>query len=102
MTQNKFHIKTYNSQLSKAYDPSIDQNSIKEILNYFLEFKSVKISQGGTCPKAVEDVISHLKNKITSETQGHWWKNSVKTVLLSIIAICIAFFICHKYIYPLI
>jgi len=56
----------YRNNLKAAYDPTTPSENLQVILDSFLKFKSDVVNHRAGCPKEVEDVIQHLKEKISS------------------------------------
>lgn len=55
-----FHIDIYNKNLKSVYDPRLSKDEKREVLNYFLAYKSEVINHSDDCPQKVEDAILHL------------------------------------------
>ncbi|WP_337920493.1 hypothetical protein [Vibrio cholerae] len=89
--------------MAAAYDPALSNDIKKELIKYFLAYKSKVISNGSTCPTDVEDVIRHLQtllnsienNSPRSETRD-WQKNISINLVVGVLITVIGGVILHK------
>jgi hypothetical protein len=58
----------YENNLKAAYDPTTPSENLQVILDSFLKFKSEVVNHRAGCPKEVEDVIQHLREKVSKQT----------------------------------
>lgn len=98
-----FHSPVYEKNMAAAYDPALSNDIKKELIKYFLAYKSKVMSNGSTCPTDVEDVIRHLQTLLNSiennspriETRN-WQNNILIYIVVGVLITVIGGFILHK------
>ncbi len=91
---------TYKENLSKAFDTHPPEADNKELLKYFLNFKSQTINHTNGCPSNAQEAIDHLQRLLNdakkgSYKQNHWYQKPVGIIFLSVAGITLAWFLRH-------
>ena len=85
MFKNKFHVDSFNSNMSKAYSSEISIEIKQALLDYFLDYKSTVISNKSQCPVCVDDVLKFLQNSLykSKEIVNTNWNNRIAKYVIA-------------------
>ncbi|EGR7969249.1 hypothetical protein V8049_004432 [Vibrio vulnificus] len=102
-TDFNFHTTTYKQNMSSVYDPAIGDEVKRELLDYFLTYKSKCISSGSACPDKVEDAIRHLQlllkpieNNSPRSKATNWQNNIPIYITVGLFIVIVGGSILHK------